>query len=120
MEIMEAPMTSRNRRERRGAARRIRWILLILVTFIIAYSLIRVKMARQYMETQIERLEREGKGSYVIQGSEFLALSGYTGPAITIRAIALESSSFPGGDRFRHIEIDYPWIPFLFRPSHRI
>jgi hypothetical protein len=120
MKIMETPMTSRNRRERRGAGQRIRWILLILATVMITYSLIRVKMARQYMETQIERLEREGKGSYVIQGSEFLAFSVYTGPAITIRAIAPESPRFPGGDKFHHIEIDYPWIPFLFRASHRI
>ena len=117
---MEAPMPSRHRRERRGAARRSRWILLFLATVMITYSFIRVKMARQYMETQIERLEREGKGSYVIQGSKFLAFSDYTGPAITIRAIAPKSTTLPGGDRFHHIEIDYPWIPFLFRPSHRI
>lgn len=85
-----------------------------------AYALARVRMARNYMSTQIERLEREGKGSYVIHGSNFLVFSGYAGPAITIRAREKESDKVSGGAGYHYIEIDYPWIPFLFAPSHRI
>ena len=117
---MDYTETGKLRMTRRAAARRTRWILLIFTTAILTYAVIRVKVARQYMETQIERLERDGKGIYMVQGYEFFKYSSYTGPAITVRARAPESHRFPDGDEFHYIEIDYPWIPFLFRPTHRI
>lgn len=85
-----------------------------------AYPFARVRMARDYMDTQIERLEREGKGAYMINGSYYLVFSSFTGPAITIRARETEPATISGADGYHYIEIDYPWIPFLFRPSHRI
>ena len=105
---------------RREAGRRTLQILAVIVTITMSYLFIRAKMARNYMGIQIERLEREGKGAYVIDSSNFLVFSSYSGPAITIRAIEKESYRFPGRDGYHHIEIDYPWIPYLFEPSHRI
>lgn len=69
-------------------------------------------MARQYMAAQIERLDREGKGEYRIEGCNLLGYHRSLGPVITVGARSVETSLI--------IEIDYPWIPFLFHPLHRI
>ncbi len=77
-------------------------------------------MARSYMQQQIQRLRMEGKGEYSIYECEYLILSGYVGIGITVRAREKTNSPNFYGDGFHYIEIDYPWIPLFYKPTHRI
>ncbi len=69
-------------------------------------------MARQCLAAQLERLDQEGKGKYRIEGYNLLSCHRSLGPVITVGACSVETSLIK--------EIDFPWIPFVFHPLHRI
>jgi hypothetical protein len=81
---------------------------------------IRVTMACAYMRGQVERLAREGLPGYRICAINPLAYSAGRGLAITVTAKRPEPDNPWLRDGYHYIEIDYPWIPILYEPTHRI
>ena len=119
---MERVPTDQKRRKRR---------ILLLILCLVGLALVggivvRVSQARGYMEEQIVRLSAEGKGHYEITDYRFIVFSerksnrSYVFSITVIAKEIIPDADDANQDRVYQIEIDYPWLPFVGRPTHRI
>ncbi|HXJ58689.1 MAG TPA: hypothetical protein VNU68_18690 [Verrucomicrobiae bacterium] len=99
------------------------WIVGSLIFSLLILSLlisVRVRLAKSYMQQQIERLAREGYPGYKIYECNYLGFSDFGGfMCITVTARRKEDPRPGYSDGYHYIEIDFPWISSK-RPEHRI
>ena len=113
-------------RKRNRRLRRLPILLIVISSSLVVAIAIRVSQARACMEAQDDLVEGEGKGIYKLSGYRFIEFSErkHSGSfVLSITVIAEETGSQSEGDESRRghrIEIDYPWIPLLGNPTHRI
>jgi hypothetical protein len=93
----------------------------LAVTIAVALTTVRIYQAKTYMNDQIARLSNSGPADYVICDVNYLTMTKRSGSGLSITVTARKKEvNGTSDDGYHYIEIEYPWIPFLFRPSHRI
>jgi hypothetical protein len=94
--------------------------LLFFASGICAWYLIVLNNSRHYMDMQIGRLKDKGYDGYMIYEYDYIVFDRHAGVCITVKARRQETHSSINDDGYHYIEIDYPIIPYLYNPMHRI